>query len=102
MGDVAYTDADYHKGGESNLQTVKAMFDKQRNLGNYSNFRHSVNITGVWDDHDYAYENAGEEVPDKVHRQEAFLNFLDEPEESIRRNSEGIYMRQNFNYDSPT
>ena len=48
-------------------------------------------VMGTWDDHDYASNDSGIEYPEKIASQRAFLNFIDEPVDSLRRSQEGIY-----------
>ena len=45
----------------------------------------------VWDDHDYGENDAGLEYPQKAESQQIFLDFLNEPGDSVRRKSPGIY-----------
>ena len=48
-------------------------------------------LLAIWDDHDYGKNDAGGEFPAKAGSQEVFLDFLNEPKDSIRRKTPGIY-----------
>jgi alkaline phosphatase D len=46
---------------------------------------------GTWDDHDFGVNDGGKEYPSKEGSQAALLDFLGEPEDSPRRQQEGVY-----------
>ena len=48
-------------------------------------------ILATWDDHDYGADDAGAEYPKREESQQIFLDFFDEPADSIRRQTPGIY-----------
>lgn len=84
MGDNIYAD---HlpaslKEGEYNLLRENTF---------YKAFRNSTPIIGTWDDHDFSSNGAGGGAGNKPLQQRLALNFLDEPQNSPRRNQEGIY-----------
>lgn len=45
----------------------------------------------TWDDHDYGENDAGREFPIKAQAQSAFLDFLEVPSDSPRRERAGVY-----------
>jgi len=53
--------------------------------------RNKTPIVGVWDNHDYGADGGDKNFPHKYEMREAFLDFLDEPVNSSRRQREGIY-----------
>lgn len=59
----------------------------------YKNFRSKIPVVGVWDDHDYAYDNCGGSFADKELSKAAFLDFLATPKDSLVRSTSqpGIY-----------
>jgi alkaline phosphatase D len=68
--------------------------DKYRQLGaqpGFERFRRRVPILATWDDHDYGRNDAGREYPMKVQSQDIFLDFFEVPEDSPRRQREGVY-----------
>lgn len=98
LGDVAYLDNLDHnlllglvpKYDEVKLKTK---FDETFNEKNYKKFREKKPIIGIWDDHDYSYNNAKGDSPYKHQVKQLFLDFLETPKNSLRRTPEekGIY-----------
>ena len=60
----------------------------------FRRLRSECRLLAIWDDHDYGENDAGASYPKKVESQEAFLDFLNEPEDSPRRKTPGIYDAQ--------
>lgn len=83
-GDIIYAD------WERNYDIV-ASYKKQKELPEYKAFADKTAVIGLWDDHDYASNDAGGRNPMKVENQKHLLDFLDEPLDSPRRTQEGIY-----------
>ncbi len=52
----------------------------------YERMRQQVPIVGVWDDHDFGMDNSGKEYKNKETAKKLYLDFLDEPMNSTRRN----------------
>lgn len=84
LGDSIYTD-------KASPQSIRDAYQAQLQSPDYQKFRNKTPVIGIWDDHDYAYNNAGKEVPYKTTSQKLFLDFLGEPQKSRRRQTEGIY-----------
>ena len=56
----------------------------------YTELRESdVKIFGTWDDHDSGINNSGKSNPLKWKLRNIFLDYMDEPQDSIRRTQEG-------------
>ena len=83
-GDVIY--ADWEK-----TYDMKLSYEKQVAHPEYQAFKAKTPIIGVWDDHDYAWNNADGSVITKDFSQKSFLDFLEEPADSIRRLQQGVY-----------
>lgn len=62
----------------------------------YSAFRKDTPVIGIWDDHDFADDDADGKLKFKNESQKLFLDFLEEPKDSPRRNQEGIYTTHAF------
>ena len=84
MGDIIYKDS-------LNPLDKKIEYDNLKNSTFYNNLYKSTKILGTWDDHDYGINDSGSEYPEKISSQKLFLDFLDEPLASERRQREGIY-----------
>jgi alkaline phosphatase D len=94
LGDAVYTDTydyserKYHLEADKDL--VKQNFMDAKNNKDYQHLLQSgVKIYGTWDDHDYGIDNGGKANPAKDLMRELFLDFLDEPKDSIRRTRKG-------------
>ena len=57
----------------------------------FAKLRKESTLLATWDDHDYGENDAGREYPVKKESQKVFLDWLGEPEDSPRRNREGVY-----------
>ena len=62
----------------------------------YQSLKSTCPIMATWDDHDYGWNDAGEEFDLKRESQKIFLDFFDEPADSPRRRREGIYEARTF------
>lgn len=83
-GDVIY--ADWERKYD-----IKGSYEKQNKNADYARFKELTPITGIWDDHDFAKDNANGTFEHKNDSKSLFLEFLEEPEKSVRREREGIY-----------
>ena len=57
----------------------------------YRHFKELTPIIGLWDDHDFAYDNARGDFPFKEESKKRFLTFINEPLGSPRWKRNGIY-----------
>ncbi|MFS4415747.1 alkaline phosphatase D family protein [Maribacter sp. 2307ULW6-5] len=83
-GDNIYADTD-------NMDDMAAMYAAQDRVPGYARLRETVPVVGTWDDHDYGLNDGGEEFSKKVESQINFLNFMQVPQDSPRREREGVY-----------
>ncbi|MEL0652506.1 alkaline phosphatase D family protein [Algibacter sp. TI.3.09] len=86
-GDNVYADTD-------NMVKLKADYSALLANGGYKALKETTEITGTWDDHDYGLNDGGVEFHAKRGSQKLFLDFLDVPQDSERRNREGVYSSQ--------
>lgn len=111
LGDVVYADTTYGPGiwVSSSIDTMRNKYVTLRSDEHYSAFVENVreasnvadfgsddyglkrNVFGVWDDHDMGLNDGGKEYKDKDAVQELFLDFLDVPAHSHRRQRAGVY-----------
>lgn len=84
LGDNIYADLAPKKVREEAYNHVKSQPGFQRLLK-------TARFNATWDDHDYGFNGAGAEFPDKKASQDAFLDFVGEPTQSPRRRQKGIY-----------
>lgn len=89
MGDNIYGDTE-------DMAVMAEKFQVVRENPAYARLRSISKVIGTWDDHDYGDNDAGAEYPMKRESQQVFLDFLDEPEGSVRRKREGVYDVEDF------
>lgn len=91
LGDSVYTD-------KASPRTLSQAYHRQLKNPEYRHFIEKIPAIGIWDDHDYAHNNSGKEVPYKESSQKLFLDFLGEPKHSARRHQKGIYTSYNIGH----
>lgn len=84
LGDNIY--ADTH-----NVDSLKAMYRRQKIRPAYQQLLQSMPVYGTWDDHDYGVNDGGRYFSGKVESKQALLDFLDVPATSDVRSREGVY-----------
>lgn len=84
LGDNIYGDTD-------DMGLLKSKYDSQYNQVDYVKIRESMDVIGIWDDHDFGINDGGVNYAQKVQSQKLMLDFLDEPANSERRNQNGAY-----------
>ncbi|MEM9081056.1 MAG: alkaline phosphatase D family protein [Verrucomicrobiota bacterium] len=89
MGDNIYGDTE-------DMTVMKKKWDSVLALTNYQKLRKNSTIIGTWDDHDYGANDAGKNYSKRAESQQLFLDFLGEPQDSPRRQQEGIYTFHDF------
>ncbi len=65
----------------------------------YKKLTEEIQVIGTWDDHDYGKNDGGKEWEIKKDAQKVFLDFLQVPKDSKRRQQEGVYYSEVF--DTP-
>ncbi|XP_068744655.1 uncharacterized protein [Montipora capricornis] len=94
LGDAVYADTRIAPfiWTPSPLEEMVETFGALKYSSDYQKFLKSgVHVLGVWDDHDYGMNNGGKHYKDRLQSQGIYLDFLDEPVESLRRRREGAY-----------
>ena len=84
MGDNIY-------GDSRDMSVLKAKWDQQKAIPGYTKLSQTCPVVATWDDHDFGENDAGREYPFKKESQQLFLDFLNEPADSLRRKREGVY-----------
>lgn len=93
-GDIVYNDTE-------DLQQMRANYQRQKENPGYRRLRESLlpgRVIGTWDDHDYGAEDAGLYYPERDGSQRELLNFLDEPADSVRRGTAGVYSSRTYSH----
>ncbi len=94
-GDNIYCDTE-------DMDVLKKCYATQKSKPTYQNFINTIEIQGVWDDHDYGMNDGGKEYPKKDASQDLFLNFLDVPDNDIRRERKGTYYTKIYEIEKYT
>ena len=76
------------------------MYNITYNNPYYSIIRSEIPVIGIWDDHDFGVNNGDKHYKHKDITKQLFLNFLDEPSDSNRRQGGAIYASYSFGQDS--
>ena len=84
MGDNIY-------GDTHDMDVMKKKYDRQKNHPSYQKMMTSLDIYGIWDDHDYGINDGGKEYPMKIESKELMLSFLDVAIDEPVRNHKGAY-----------
>lgn len=93
LGDNIY--ADFASPDERQLEYLALQSNRY-----YEDFAKSFPVVGIWDDHDFAFNNSDGTYEHKDRSQEAFCDFLRLPMQHSLRNSQGIY--QSYVYGGNT
>ena len=78
----------------------RSAYNSIKNNKYYKTLSEYTSIIGTWDDHDYAFNNAGIDFHDKEGSKSAFLDFIGEPRQSERRSRSGIYTSELFGHEN--
>ena len=95
LGDNIYGDTE-------NMDTLRLKYDKLGSKASYQNLKNNVPILATWDDHDYGWNDIGKDYRFKEESKKIFLEFFEEPENSSRRDHEGIYHSYSYEYGDQT
>jgi alkaline phosphatase D len=91
LGDNIYADFDGKEAYSPTAETMRREWRKLAQEPNFSEFRQQVPIMATWDNHDYGRHDGGAEFELKQVSQQIFLDFFNEPLDSVRRSTPGIY-----------
>jgi len=84
LGDTVYAD-------HASPSERAAIYSQFKSNPYYQSLVKSTPISGIYDDHDYAHDNAGGGYANKFQSSQAFLTFLGEPPNSPLWQQQGLY-----------
>jgi len=87
-------------GDTKNGRVLQGKYAQLLAKESYQNLKKSTRILATWDDHDFGKNDAGKEFSRKKRFKKLFLDFFDEPKESIRRSQQGIYTSYSYEVNS--
>ena len=74
----------------SSLEHMHSVYSSQKAQPDYKKFLDTgTPVIGVWDDHDYGVNDGGKSFKYRLQSQKMFLDFVEEPLDSVRRWREG-------------
>ncbi|MBL8820257.1 MAG: alkaline phosphatase family protein, partial [Planctomyces sp.] len=88
-------------GDTRDMELLKAKYQKLNSRPEFQDLRAATPTIATWDDHDYGENDAGKDYPFRDQSREIFLNFWNEPQNSVRRQHQGIYTSYRFQ-DAPS
>lgn len=88
-GDNVYADTD-------DMERLRTHYSAQNAVPGYRKMKKRIPIIGTWDDHDYGVNDGGVEFKAKEGSQAEFLDFMEVPKDSPRRQREGVYTTHDF------
>jgi len=80
-------------------QDMKVLKQKYAKLGaspGYQKLQANSKVLATWDDHDYGVNDGGKSYPMRKESEQVFLDFFNEPQDSVRRQRPGIYTAHTF------
>jgi len=83
-------------GDSQDIDVLRQKYNALATTPGYRDLVKSMPVLATWDDHDYGANDAGRDFPIKEESQRLFLDFFNEPTDSIRRKQKGIYTSYYF------
>ncbi len=106
IGDVIYPDINDEATAlidpwpnENSIDRINQVYAQMAAKPEYQNLKNNIPMMAVWDDHDYGINDGGSDFSLKDQTQKLFLDFFDEPANSERRKTPGIYDAKIFGPD---
>ena len=93
LGDVVYLDLHWFPAplGVPGEYAYIERFRTAKRHPSYSQLLQATTVIGVWDDYDFGKKGGGKTYEHKNATQQMWLDFIDEPADSLRRTRNGIY-----------
>lgn len=84
LGDIVY-------GDTHDMAYLKSLYDRQKQVPAYQQLLETTEVIGVWDDHDYGWNDAGKGYSKKDSSKLLLMDFLDIPTDHEVRERDGLY-----------
>ena len=78
-------------GDSHDPKVLKDKYNRQKENKDYRKLMSRAQILATWDDHDYGINDGGRHFSSKEASQEAFLDFIEAPDDDPRRYRPGVY-----------
>ncbi|MBL1431211.1 MAG: alkaline phosphatase family protein [Robiginitomaculum sp.] len=96
LGDNVYGD---ERAGNALMPNLRQQYADLAALPEFQRLRTQTPMMSMWDDHDYGLNDGGGDFAFKHFAEKAFLEFWNEPTDSIRRKRDGLYDAKLFGVD---
>ena len=91
LGDAIYADTDAKTAWAVTEGQLAGEWNRLADKPEIKQLMANVPVMATWDNHDYGTHDGGAEFSLKAESQQIFLDFFDEPVDSARRKSGGVY-----------
>lgn len=78
-------------GDTRDMKVLREKYDKLGAKPEFQRLKAATRIYATWDDHDYGENDAGRHYPFKEESKKIFLDFFEDPANSVRRFHDGVY-----------
>lgn len=78
-------------GDSNDMKILKAKYTKQTQNPDYQTFIKNTKVFGIWDDHDYGKNDAGNDYAKREESQQLMLDFLGVAQDAPLRKRRGAY-----------
>ncbi|MBL4616643.1 MAG: alkaline phosphatase family protein [Robiginitomaculum sp.] len=96
LGDNIYGD---ERAGNALMPNLRQQYADLAALPEFRRLREQTPMMAMWDDHDYGLNDGGGDFAFKHFAEKVFLEFWNEPKDSIRRKRDGLYDAKLFGVD---
>ena len=83
-------------GDTTDMKVFKKRYQALANMKAYQELQAQTKVLATWDDHDYGTNDGGKSYSKREESQQLFLDFFNEPKDSVRRTRPGIYTSYSF------
>ena len=91
LGELLFIAGDIVYGDTHDMSLLRSKYDRLKNKEGYQSLLKNTDIIGVWDDHDYGWNDAVKYYSQKDSSKMILTNFLDIPIDDPVQTREGIY-----------
>jgi alkaline phosphatase D len=78
-------------GDTTDMELLKRKWGKLEAVEGFRQLRDSTTLLATWDDHDYGVNDGGKSYAKREESEAIFLDFFKDPQDSPRRQREGVY-----------
>lgn len=83
-------------GDTKDMKVLKEKYAELEASAGFQKLRETSKMLAVWDDHDYGTNDGGNDYSMRKESEKIFLDFFNEPQDSVRHQRPGIYSSYTF------